>query len=128
MGAVISVNDIAEAYTAFVTEVFMTPDGCARPEVDAALMRLDESGELPHVRKDSRIDKLIDEILRCTPETRSEVFRKTEPRLLALVYERVLLGSQILNGMAEKGMKLPSHGAPLLTELFRMILLQQLKP
>lgn len=127
-GGVVSAHELAEAYTVFVTEIFMTPDGCARPEVDEELIRLGESGELQNARKDSRIDSLIDEILGCAPESRSEVFRKTDSRLLALVYERVLLGSQILLKAAQQGIKLPTHGAPLLAELFRKLLLQQLKP
>ncbi|NMC73977.1 MAG: hypothetical protein GYA56_06425 [Geobacteraceae bacterium] len=128
MVATISAREIAEAYTAFITEIFMTPEGCSRPDVDTELIRLEDSGELVQARKDTHIDSLIDEILRGTPEARRQLFLQTDTRLLALVYDRVLCGSNTLIKAAQKGIKIPSADVPILTDFFRSLLLQRLKP
>jgi len=130
MGATISVKELAEAYVAFVNENFMTPEGCGNPAVDAEFIRLEDCGELKQasVNRKNEADRLILAILAGSPESRREQFLQTDSMLLALLYERALLGTQLLKLAADKGVKVPAHQVPLLPEFFRDILLQNLKP
>lgn len=123
----ISAKDLGVAFVAFVTEIFMGSEGCSRPEVDEELIRLEGSGELQQARKDSQssIDVLIDEILCCTCESRIELFRNTDPTILALVYDRVQCGTHTMIEMAKKGVVLPQKDVPPLPVLFRQLLLQK---
>lgn len=125
----VSAKDIGEAFVAFVTDVFMVPEGCSKPEVDEELIRLEGSGELVQARKDRRtaVDTLISEILSCSPEPRSALFLQADPTTLALVYDRVQFGVKTMIEMRDKGVVLPSIGVPPLPEFFRKLLLQKLR-
>lgn len=129
MGGTVSAKDLGEAFVAFVTDVFMTPEGCSRPEVDEELIRLEDSDQLRKAREDKRsgIDALIEQILRCNPESRSSLFLKTDSTTLALVYDRVQCGTHSMIEMAQAGFALPSKGVPPLPEFFRGLLLQNLR-
>lgn len=111
----------------FVTDVFMTPEGCSHPEVDEELIRLEDSGALQRAREDSRadIDALIDRILNCAPESRPAMLGKIDSKILALVYDRVQCGTHVMIEMANKGVVLPQKGAPPMPLLFRQLLLQR---
>jgi len=124
----ITAKEIGETFVAFVTDLFMIPEGCSKPEVDAELVALEDSGELQQAREDSRadIDALIDRILSCTAEQRAELFLKTDPRTLALVYDRVQCGTHIMIGMAQKGVAVSKKDMPPLPEFFRKMLVQKL--
>lgn len=128
MSATITAKEVGEAWTRFVTDVFMIDNGCGRPEVDEELRRLEESGELKEAREDGRAatDTLIDEILRGTPESRRELFARADCASLALVYDRVKCGTQILTGIVQQGVEMKSEGMPSLPDLFRQMLLQKL--
>lgn len=129
MGSTVSAKDIGEAFVAFVTDVFMTPEGCSRPEVDEELIRLEDSGELVQARKDRRtdVDTLISEILSCTPVSRSAMYLQTDPTTLALVYDRVQFGVKTMIEARDKGVVFPSIGVPPLPVFFRKLLLQKLR-
>lgn len=123
----ITAKEIGEKFVAFVTEVFMIPEGCSRPEVGEELIRLGDSGELQQVRKDRKndTDALIDEILSCSPGSRPELFLKTDSTTLALVYDRVHCGTHSMIEQAGKGVEMPRKGMPPFPVFFRQVLLQK---
>ena len=122
-----SARELAAAWTAFVTDIFMVPEGCGRPEVDAELIRLEDYGLLQQAREDRRIatDRLIVEILRYTPESRSALMSRIDHTSLALVYDRVQIGTRSMLKAAEAGIQLTQQ--PELPEMFHLLLLQKLK-
>ena len=123
----ITAKEIGAKFVVFVTDVFMTPEGCSRPGVDEELIRLEDSGELVQARKDRQIavDTLISEILSCKPGSRSALFSQTDPTTLALVYDRVQCGTHTVIEMREKGVVMPRKGMPPLPTFFRKLLLQK---
>lgn len=127
MSTTITAKEISEAWIAFVTDIFMVEDGRGRPEADGELRRLEEAGELRQAREEGRsaTDRLIDEILRGTPESRRELIATADPASLALVYDRVQCATRILIGITQQGVEMKGEGMPALPEFFRQMLLQK---
>lgn len=128
MSTTMTAKEIGEAWLGFVADTFMIEDGCGRPEADAELKRLDGSSELKQVRETGRTatDTLISEILNSPPESRRELFAATDPKALALVYDRIHSATRILTGMVQEGTQIKTGETPQLAEFFRQMLLQKL--
>ena len=127
MSMTITAKEIGEAWGAFVTDVFMIGDRSGRPDVDAELRRLEERGELGQVREAQRsaTDTLLDKILQGAPETRRELIASADCASLALVYDRVKCGTQLLTGIVQQDVELESGEMPPLPKFFRQMLLQK---
>lgn len=127
MSTTMTAKEISAAWLTFVQDTFMTEYGCNRPSVVEEFKRLDAGGELMQAREAGRgeTDELIDELLRTPAESRTTMYSTTNPRALALVNDRVTLGTQLLIGFVQQGVQVNTEGVSSLEDFFRQILLQR---
>jgi hypothetical protein len=123
-----SAKEISEAWLAFVNETFMPEEGSSNSkEGDEMLRQLEESETLQSARETWRVgtDKLIEEILAGTPETRRDIFSKMNPTAVALVHDRIQCVTEVMLGLTRQGLQITAEGGPALAEFFRQMLLQK---
>jgi hypothetical protein len=123
-----SAKEISEAWLAFVNETFMPEEGSSNSkEGDEMLRQLEESETLQSARETWRIgtDKLIEEILAATPETRRDIFSKMNPTAVALVHDRIQCVTEVMLGLTQQGLQITAEAGPALAEFFRQMLLQK---
>lgn len=122
-----SAKEISEAWLIYVNTMFMTENGCNRPQVVEEFKRLDTGGRLMQAREDGRMetDDLIEGILLTPAESRDELYCTIDSRALALVNDRVQCGTQLLMGFVQQGRQIDTGGMTSLEDFFRLILLQK---
>lgn len=128
MSATMSAKEISEAWLAFVNDTFMPEEGSSNSkEGDEMLRQLEESETLQSARETWRIgtDKLIEEILAATPETRRDIFSKMNPTAVALVHDRIQCVTEVMLGLTQQGLQITAEAGPALAEFFRQMLLQK---
>ena len=128
MSATMSAREISEAWLAFVNDTFTPEEGSSNSqEGDEMLRQLVESEKLEYARETWRVgtDKLIEEILAATPETRREIFAGMNPTAVALVHDRVQCVTEVMLGLTQQGLQITAEGGPAMTAFFRQMLLQK---
>lgn len=129
MSTTMTAHEIGEGWLAYVTETFMLKDGNIRPDVGEEYSRLEESDSFTQDRElwRSYTDKLIDKIIECPPESRSDLFNSTDRRSLSFVQDRIQCGTELLTALIQKGLQINMQESSSLPEFFRQILLQEQK-
>src|SRR6185369_4774546 len=127
MDTAMTAKEISEAWLKFVNDTFMIENGCGRPDVDEEFKRLEDCGQLGLLRERNRFttDMYITQTLNSEPELRSKMFSITDSRSLALVQDRIKLGTQLLVGFVQQGVQIKIEGEEALDEFFRQMLLQK---
>jgi hypothetical protein len=128
MSANMSAKEISEAWLAFVSDTFMTEEGSSSSkEGDEMLRQLVESEKLQYARETWRTqtDKLMEEILAGTPETRSDILSELNPTAMALVHDRIQCVTEVMIGLTQQGLQITAEGGPVMTAFFRQMLLQK---
>jgi len=127
MDTAMTAKEISEAWLTFVNDTFMIENGCGRPDVDEEFKRLEDCGQLGLLRERNRFttDMYITQTLNSEPELRSKMFSITDSRSLALVQDRIKLGTQLLVGFVQQGVQIKIEGEEALDEFFRQMLLQK---
>jgi hypothetical protein len=131
MSANMSAKEISEAWLAFVSDTFMTGEGSSSSqEGDEMLRQLVESEKLQYARETWRVgtDKLIEEILAGTPETRRDILSNMNPTAMALVQDRIQCVTEVMIGLTQKSLQITAEAGPAMTAFFRQMLLQKPEP
>lgn len=122
----VSAQEIGTAWLAYVSDTFLLQDGNIRPDVQEEYLELEESGTFRTHREiwRSYTDELIEKIIGCPSESRSELLAATDRRSLAYVQDRIHCGTDLLATLAQKGLQvnLADQG---LQDFFRQVLLQR---
>jgi hypothetical protein len=129
MTTIITAQEIGEAWLDYVADTFQIRDGRGYPEIDEELKRLEVFEDLKQVREEKRAetDKLIDAILQCPPEKRFFLYTGSDRTTMALVYDRIQGGTQVMLQLAQRGSQINTGEESDLAEFFRRILLQKLE-
>ena len=128
MSKIMTAKEIGEAWLDYVADTFSMRDGGGYPEIVAELKRLEVFGDLQQTREEKRAetDKLIDAILQCPPEKRFFLFTASDRTTMALVYDRIQCGTQVMVQLAQRGSQINTGEETSLDEFFRRMLLQKL--
>jgi hypothetical protein len=128
MSTTMTAKEISEAWLAFVNDTFMTDEGSkSREEGDEMLKILVESEKLASERETWRAhtDRLIEKILASAPESRREILAGMNPTAMALVNDRIQCVTEVMIGLAQKGLQMRNEEEAPLSDFFRQMLLQK---
>jgi hypothetical protein len=127
MNTTMTAQEIGEAWLTFISETFLLENGCNRPEAQEEYADIERTHTFARGRESWRsyTDTLIERILQCPPEVRSQLYSATDSRSLAYVQDRIHCGTGLLTALVQKGLQINLEGASSLPDFFRLILLQK---
>ena len=130
MSTTFAAKEIGGAWLEFVTEIFQLEDGLIRPQVQQEYHRLAETNAISEERELWRdfTDRLIEKILQCPTDLRSDFLAAIDVRSLAFVQDRIHCGTELLTALVQKEMKLKVEEEEALPHFFRQMLLQGTPP
>jgi hypothetical protein len=128
MSTTMAAKEIGAAWLAYVTETFQLEEGAIRAQVEEEYRRLAKHDDITKERELWRdyTDTLIERILQCPRELRSQFLAAVDVRSLAFVQDRIQCGTELLAALVQKGLMLNiEEGDAALPDFFRQMLLQK---
>jgi hypothetical protein len=123
-------QEISQAWLSYVSDTFMLSDGCIRPDVQEEYVKIECNETFARQRGlwRSYTDDLIDKIIQCPPEARSELLASTDYRSLAYVQDRIQCGTDLLTALVQIGLQINLESDDTsLPDFFRQVLQQKMQ-